>query len=230
MWPGRPGWLTHWTHTLLSTLFILCRIIWPTLRAIGCDFLICSAYKFYGPHIGVLWCRRELLESLPFAKLLPAPDTSPDRAETGTQSHESIAGAAAAVDFLASIAPGASRQEKLDAAFASLHQHASVLTRQLWTGLAEINGVTLYGPPPNAPRTPTVSFTVRGVASSQVAGQLAERGVFVSHGDFYAATVIERLGLGPEGLVRAGCACYTTAQEVDRLVEGVREIANSSGT
>ncbi len=200
------------------------------VQAIGCDFFIFSAYKCYGPHIGVLWCRREVLESLPFAKLQPAPDNTPDRAETGTQSHESIAGAAAAVDFLASIGTGAARREKLEVAFAALHHRASILTQQLWTGLAEIDGVTLYGPLPDAPRTPTVSFTVRGVASSQVARRLAERGLFVSHGDFYAATVIERLGLGAEGLVRAGCACYTSAGEIDRLVQGVRDIAKASGS
>jgi selenocysteine lyase/cysteine desulfurase len=167
------------------------------------------------------------LDSLPFAKLQPAPDTAPDRAETGTQNHEGIAGAAAAVDFLASIGAGMSRREKLAAAFSALHQRASSLTRRLWSGLAKVDGITLYGPPPDTPRTPTVSFTVRGVASSEVARQLAQRGVFVSHGNFYAATVVERLDLGAEGLVRAGCACYTSAEEIDRLVNGVREIANS---
>jgi cysteine desulfurase family protein (TIGR01976 family) len=196
------------------------------VQAIGCDFLVCSAYKFYGPHIGALWCRRELLDSLPFAKLQPAPDKSPDRAETGTLNHEGIAGAAAAIDFLASIGSGMLRRDKLAAAFAVLHQRASELVRRLWTGLAEVDGVTLYGPPPDDPRTPTVAFTVRGVGSSEVARRLSERGVFVSHGDFYAATVVERLGLGADGLVRAGCACYTSAEEVDRLVDGVKEIAN----
>ena len=103
-----------------------------------------------------------------------------------------------------------------------------MLVRQLWESLSRIEGVTLYGPPPDSPRTPTVSFTVRGVPSTLVARNLAARGVFVSHGDFYAATVIDRLGLSEEGLVRAGCACYTTAEEVGRLVEGVRAIARQS--
>jgi cysteine desulfurase family protein (TIGR01976 family) len=197
------------------------------VRAIGCDFLSYSAYKCYGPHLGVLWCRRELAESLPFAKLLPAPDSAPDRAETGTQNHEGIAGAAAAVDFLASLAPGSSRREKLSAAFQAIHERSAHLTRILWSGLQRIDGVSLYGPPPDALRTPTVAFTVRGVPSSRVASRLAERGIFVSHGDFYAATVVERLGLGPEGLVRAGCACYTTQDEVDRLISAVRASANS---
>jgi cysteine desulfurase family protein (TIGR01976 family) len=195
------------------------------VRALGCDFLGCSAYKFYGPHVGAMYCRADLLASIDFPKLAPAPDEGPERAETGTQNHEGMVGAAAAVDFLASVAPRATRRDSLHAAFDALHERASALVRQLWGGLSRIDGVTLYGPPPDAPRTPTVGFTVNGVASTEVARRLASRGVFVSHGDFYAATVIERLGLGDEGLVRAGCACYTTEEEVERLVEGVREIA-----
>jgi len=99
------------------------------------------------------------------------------------------------------------------------------LTRQMWEGLAQVRGVTLYGPKPDAPRTSTVAFTVAGVPSSEVARQLSGKAVFVSHGNFYAATVIKRLGLGPEGLVRAGCACYTTAEEVDRLIQAVTNLA-----
>jgi cysteine desulfurase family protein (TIGR01976 family) len=199
------------------------------VRALDCDFLACSAYKFCGPHIGVLYGKRELLESLDFPKLLPAPDTAPERVETGTQNHEGIAGAAAAVDFFASLAPAAtendSRRKRLHAAFAALHARGSTLTTRLWQGLSEIKGVRLYGPQPNEPRTPTISFTIEGVASTIVAQKLAARGLFLSHGDFYAATVIERLGLGSEGLVRAGCACYTTQEEIDWLIRGVHEIA-----
>jgi cysteine desulfurase family protein (TIGR01976 family) len=198
------------------------------VRALDCDFLACSAYKFYGPHIGIMFGKQELLESLAFPKLLPAPDTAPERVETGTQNHEGIAGAAAAVDFLASLSDGASRRERLRVTFTALHERGKLLTRQLWEGLSEIEGVTLYGPPPDSARTPTVSFTVRDVASTTVARELAARGTFASHGDFYAATVVERLGLSEEGLIRAGCACYTTAEEVARLVEGVRAIARES--
>jgi cysteine desulfurase family protein (TIGR01976 family) len=198
------------------------------VRAMNCDYLMCSAYKFYGPHVGVLYCRRELLESLPFAKLQPAPDAAPDRAETGTLNHEGIAGAAAAVDFLASLAPAAgSRREQLRNAFDALHQRGTSLMERLWKGLESIDVVTLYGPRPDAPRTSTVAFTVRGIASSEVARRLAECALFLSHGDFYAQTVIDRLGLAPEGLVRAGCACYTTEEEVDRLVDAVREVARA---
>ena len=197
------------------------------VQELDCDFLSCSAYKFYGPHIGVLYGRHELLASIDFPKLLPSPDTPPERAETGTQNHEGIAGAAAAVDFLASLAPGATRRARLHAAFEQLDERTGVLLAQLWEGLSAINGVRMYGPPPDAPRTPTVAFTVAGFSSTEVAQRLAERGVFVSNGDFYAATVVERLGLAREGLVRAGCACYTTSEEVERLVDGVRVITRA---
>ena len=189
-----------------------------------CDFLACSAYKFYGPHVGILYGRRALLGSLDFPKLIPAPDSAPERAETGTQNHEAIAGAAAAVDFLASLAPGATRRERLRAAFEQLHERGDALVRQLWTGLAEIEGVRLYGPPPGTLRTPTVAFTVNGMPSIDVAKKLAERGLFLSHGDFYAMTVVERLGHAAHGIVRAGCAYYTTSQEVERLLDGVRAL------
>jgi cysteine desulfurase family protein (TIGR01976 family) len=192
------------------------------VRDWNCDFLACSAYKFYGPHIGILYCRHDLLDSLDFPKLIPAPDSAPERAETGTQNHEGIAGAAAAVDFLASLAPGLTRRERLHAALQRLHERGDVLITRLWNGLREIEYVRLYGPPPGAARTPTIAFTVDGVPSIEVAEKLAERGVFLSHGDFYAMTIVERLGKSPHGLVRAGCACYTTPEEVDRLLAGVR--------
>jgi cysteine desulfurase family protein (TIGR01976 family) len=191
----------------------------------ACDFLVCSAYKCYGPHVGVMAVLRELLASLPFAKIEPAPDAAPFRAETGTLNHEGIAGAAAAVDFLASLAACESRRESLTRVFDALHERSAALFETLWAGLAAIEGVAVYGPPPTAARTPTVAFTVQGVLASDVASQLAERGVFVSHGNFYAKSVVERLGLASAGLVRAGCACYTTDDDVGRLVAGVREIA-----
>ncbi len=195
------------------------------VRAIGCDFLACSAYKFYGPHIGILYGRRERLAALDVPKLAPSPDTVPERLETGTQSHESMAGAAAAVDFLASFGEGATRRERLTSSFAALHERAELLLHRLWSGLAGVEGVTTFGPQPGTPRTPTVAFAVRGVSSEDVARRLADRGVFVSNGDFYASTIVELLGYAEDGLVRAGCACYTTEDEVDRLIAGVREIA-----
>ncbi len=190
----------------------------------NCDFLACSAYKFYGPHIGILHARDERLRTINFPKLIPAPDLPPECAETGTQNHEGIAGAAAAVDFLASLVTGDTRRKRLSIALTELDERNTALTKQLWEGLSEIDTVQLYGPPPGKPRTPTIAFTVDGVSSTEVAKKLATRGVFASHGDFYALTVIERLGQLPEGVVRAGCACYTTSAEIDRLIEGVWKI------
>jgi cysteine desulfurase family protein (TIGR01976 family) len=197
------------------------------VRAIGCDFLACSAYKFYGPHIGILYGRRELLESLDIPRLAPAPDTAPERLEPGTQNHEGIVGAAAAVEFLAGLGRGRSRRARLASAYGELHRRGAALFRQLWDGLGEIPKVQRFGPPPDAPRTPTLGFVVKGRASTTVAERLAGAGIYVSHGDFYAATVIERLELGPEGLVRAGMSCYSTADEVDRLIDQIAAIAKT---
>lgn len=195
------------------------------VRTLDCDFLAMSAYKFYGPHVGILFGKHELLESIDFPKLIPAPDAPPENVETGTQNQEGMVGAGAAVDFLASLASGVSRRDRLATAYDDLHLRSSALIQKLWNGLASLRDVKLYGPSPDELRTPTLAFTVDGVASTEVSRRLALRGLFLSHGDFYAATVVERLGLGDEGLVRAGCACYTTETEIDRLIEGVREIA-----
>ncbi len=200
------------------------------VRAIGCDFLACSSYKFYGPHVGILFGRHDRVAELDVPRLEPASNTPPERLETGTLNHEGIAGAHAAVEFLASLGQGESRRERLDDAARRLHDHGQSLLEQLWAGLQQIPGVTLYGPPPGQPRTPTVSFTVSGVPSAAVATRLAEQAVFVSNGDFYATTVVERLGLTESGLVRAGCACYTTPDEVARLIAAVSNVAERGRT
>lgn len=206
------------------------------VRSLDCDFLACSAYKFYGPHVGILYGRRELLERVDVPRLEPAPNTAPERLETGTLNHEGIVGAAAAVDFLASIgnpagAPIAGRTQRREAlrrTFDALHRRGATLLAKLWSGLAEIDGMTLYGPPPGTPRTPTLAFTMRGRSTDDIARALARKGLFVSNGDFYAATVIERLGQSKDGVVRIGCSCYTSAEEVGRLLEAVRCVAREA--
>ena len=192
------------------------------VQKIGCDFLACSAYKFYGPHIGILFGRKDLLEEIDFPKIRPAPDYSPERLETGTQNHEGIAGAAAAVDFIASLAGGETRRERLAASFSEMHRRQDVFFARLWDGLNDIDGVRTYGPLPGARRTSTVSFSVGSFASDEVARKLAEKGLFLSDGDFYALNVVERIGV--KGVVRAGCACYTTMDEIDRLIDAVKSI------
>lgn len=195
------------------------------VRTIECDFLACSAYKFYGPHAGFLYGKADVLRDLDVPRLDPAPDTIPERLETGTQNHEGIVGTAAAIDFLAGLAEGGDRRTRIAETMRTLHERGHALAHRLWEGLTSIEGVRCYGPPPDRPRTPTIAFVVEGMPSEKVAGLLADRALFLSHGDFYAATVVERLGHAADGLVRAGCACYTTEEEVDRLVLAVREIA-----
>ncbi|HEY2829948.1 MAG TPA: aminotransferase class V-fold PLP-dependent enzyme, partial [Thermoanaerobaculia bacterium] len=193
------------------------------VQGLGCDFLACSAYKFYGPHAGILFTRAELFDVLPFAKLTPAPDTAPERAETGTQNHEGIAGARAAIDFLASLSGSdGTRRERLAATYSALHERGLALARKLWEALAAMNRVHLYGPDPSQPRTPTVAFTIENISAEDVSRALAREGLFASHGDFYAMTVIEKLGV--EALLRIGCACYTTDDEIDRLIGAVEQI------
>jgi cysteine desulfurase family protein (TIGR01976 family) len=193
----------------------------PDVRALGCDFFACSAYKFYGPHIGVMYARESVLAQLDVPKLAPAPDLGPERLETGTQNHEGIAGAAAAVDFLASLGDGSTRRARLISAFAALHERAHGLVSDLVSGLSSLPGVRVYGRP-HGPRTPTVGFTVGDRPADDVARELAEDGLFVSSGDFYAATLVERLGVAAQGLVRVGCSCYTTPEEIDRLLRALR--------
>jgi selenocysteine lyase/cysteine desulfurase len=176
------------------------------VQAIGCDFLAVSAYKFYGPHVGILFARKELLESLPFPKLEPSPDTAPERAETGTQNQEGIAGVTAAVEFMHDIQSGGEPPH----------------SKKIWDALQGMKHLRLFGVPPSLPRTPTFAFTVHGMTSEEVAKELAKKAIFVSHGDFYAATVVKELGV--EGLVRVGCAAYTSDDEIDRLLRAVEEL------
>jgi cysteine desulfurase family protein (TIGR01976 family) len=201
------------------------------VRELDCDFLGMSAYKFYGPHIGVLYAKRRHFEEIDFPKLVPSPDYAPENAETGTLNQEGMVGAGAAVEFLASLGGQSTKQpdrrESLLRAFREMHARNSVLFNRLWSALSSIPRVTLYGPPPDALRTPTLSFTIERCTSTDAARRLAEKGLFLSHGDFYAYTIVQRLGLAPEGLIRAGCACYTTEEEIDRLIEGVHEIAST---
>jgi cysteine desulfurase family protein (TIGR01976 family) len=197
------------------------------VQAIGCDFLLCSAYKFYGPHVGVLWGRREALAELDVPKLKPAPDTVPERLETGTQNHEGIVGAAAAVEWLASLAEGDAptpRRTRLDATLHTLHARGDALLTRLWDGLGELPGVRRYGPPPGTSRTATMSFSLEGTPSEAVARALVQRGLWVSHGDFYATTVAARMGRSDDGFVRIGCVAYTTEAEIDRVVRGVHSM------
>ncbi len=200
------------------------------VAALGCDFLACSAYKFFGPHVGILWGRREHLERFTPFKVPPASDDAPERWETGTLNHEGIAGTAAAIDWIAGLDPSSSAdggaRGALDRAFAAIEAHETSLFARLWDGLGRIDGVRRYGVAADGPRTPTAAFTVEAAPPDEVARRLAEEGVFVWNGNFYALTVCERLALEDcGGLIRAGLAPYSTEEDVDRLLAGVERIA-----
>lgn len=202
------------------------------VRALGCDFLVCSAYKFFGPHVGFLYGRRDRLEVIRPDKVRPAPDHPPEAFETGTQNHEGLAGLIAAVEYLADIGrrfgPPAdpSRRVALAAAMARIRAHEEALCARLLEGLAELPGVQIYGIPTMArwaERVPTVSFRVDGSHPRAVAEALGQEGIYVWDGNFYALGVTERLGLeGKGGLVRVGALHYNTLEEIDRFLEALR--------
>jgi cysteine desulfurase family protein (TIGR01976 family) len=202
----------------------------------GCDFLACSAYKFFGPHVGVLWGRRELLERLPAYKVRPAPDTLPDRWMTGTQNHEGLAGLAAAVEYLAAIGaavPDAAlrfpaltgRRLQLRAAMSAIQKYEGGLARRLLAGLAERPRFRVWGaadPGRVAGRAPTVAVTAADRTPRELAERLAEREIYAWDGNVYAVELAERLGLeGRGGFLRLGLAHYNTADEVDQTLRAL---------
>ncbi|GHJ04906.1 MULTISPECIES: cysteine desulfurase-like protein [Streptomyces] len=186
--------------------------------ALGADTLVCSPYKFLGPHLGVLAARPEFLESLRPDKLLPSSDSVPERFELGTLPYELLAGTRAAVDFLAGLDPEArgSRRDRLVASFAALEAHEDALRGRIEQGLAALDGITVYSRA--ARRTPTLLFTVAGLRPAEVYRHLADHGVDAPAGTFYALEASRRLGLGDEGGVRVGLAPYTDTDDVDRLL------------
>ncbi len=198
----------------------------------NCDYLACSAYKFFGPHVGILWGRRALLESLPAYKVRPAADTLPERWMTGTQNHEGIAGVLAAIEDLADLGrqfePQANdRRSALRAAFREIGAYERTLCRQLIAGLKELPSVKIWGitdPARFDQRVPTVSITHDKLPAGKLADFLGARGIFAWHGNFYALELTETLGLEPEGLVRLGLLHYNTSSEVERLLALLREL------
>jgi cysteine desulfurase family protein (TIGR01976 family) len=199
------------------------------VEELGCDFLACSAYKFFGPHVGVLWGRPELLAAIDPPKLPPAPDQAPGRWETGTLNHEGIAGTAAAIEWIAGLAPparvGAPLRERIGAGIAGIRAHEQPLVRDLIRELASMDGIRIYGPPEGAPRTPTVAITLAQHTATQVAEALGRRGIQVWDGDFYATTVIDRLDLREQGgVVRIGVAPYTSDRDIERLLGALHDL------
>ena len=203
------------------------------VRALDCDFLACSAYKFFGPHIGVMYGKADLLKHFRPYKVRPQYDSLPDRWETGTQNHECLAGVTAAVDYFAGLgrhsAPGVSgRRSALLAAYAAIQKHERALIDKLISGLLAIPGLKFYGisdPARFDERVPTVAIRMEGHSPLQLAQYLAEQGIFTWDGNYFALNLTERLGVEQYGgLLRIGIVHYNTAEEVDVLLRALSKL------
>jgi cysteine desulfurase family protein (TIGR01976 family) len=202
------------------------------VQLFGCDFLACSAYKFFGPHIGILWGQRELLESIRPYKLRPSPEELPGRWMTGTQNHECIAGTRAAIDYIAGIGrhlqkdSSLLRRDALRHAYSAIRQYEQRLCEQLLEGLSTIPAVRIWGITDRDQldkRFPTISITHAEYPSVELARKLSDAGIYVWHGNYYALPLTERLGVEPDGMVRIGLLHYNTAEEVDYLLQTLQE-------
>jgi len=191
----------------------------------GTDFLVASAYKWFGPHTGCLFGRNELLGELAPYKLRPAPADAPDKWETGTQSFESLAGVEAAVDYIASMGEGIGRRERIVSAYENINGHETVLASRFLDGVEALPNVTLFGRTSAVGRTATFAIDVEGVSPATVADTLGGAGCFVWSGDYYAYEVMHRLGRAPEGLVRIGFVHYNTEEEVDRVLAEISKMS-----
>jgi cysteine desulfurase family protein (TIGR01976 family) len=193
------------------------------VRSIDCDFLVASAYKFFGPHTGILYGKLDLLADLDFYKVRPAPSDPPDKLETGTQSFESIAGVTAAVDYLAGLGDGEGRRARLESAYRNIAEHENVLGNRFIDGVAGMGKVTIHGVPMmDQRRVPTFAISVDGIAADDVAARLGAQGIYVWSGHYYALNAIDRLGfLDSGGLARIGFVHYNTVAEVDRTLEAL---------
>ncbi len=207
------------------------------VRALDCDFLACSSYKFFGPHLGVLYGKREQLQRLRPYKLRASSEQLPDRWETGTQNHECLAGLIASIDYLADLGkhhnPGVgSRRQAILAAYDAIRQHERELAEQLITGLLAIPGLTFYGIKDLArldQRTPTVAIRLEGYTPRELATHLGEGGIFTWDGNYYAVDLTERLGVEKSGgMLRIGLAHYNTAEEVTRLLDELKRLASKN--
>jgi cysteine desulfurase family protein (TIGR01976 family) len=193
------------------------------VNALECDVLLCSPYKFFGPHLGMSWMRRDLAESLPAERVRPAGTRPPGhRFETGTQLHENIAGFVAAVDYLASLGEGDDLRERLDSAYSAIQSRETELADQLIHGLRELQNVRIAGVQDADPsqRVGTFGLIVEGRRTALLARALGVKGIYTWNGNFYAKGVVEHLGLDlDEGLLRIGLMHYNTRGEIERCVE-----------
>ena len=194
--------------------------------AMGVDMLLCSAYKFYGPHVGILYAREGMLELLETDRLRTQDQRAPHRIETGTQNHAAIAGVKAAIEFIASFGRGADRRSRIVGGMDVIAVHENLLARLLYDALREIDGVIVRGPSFDAPRrAPTVSFTVDGMRPQEVCTALGRKGICAWDGDFYAVRPMEILGLHDRGgVTRVGISLYNSEEEIARLLEELKRM------
>lgn len=217
-----------------GSLFVVDAVHWAPHGPINTaeldpDFLLCSAYKFFGPHIGILYSKAGRLNALPTLRVRPAAPTAPENIETGTLNHAALAGVSAAVQFIASLSGDSSLglTEQLHVAMANIYTYEHRLAATLSRGLLTIPEITVWGPAVTSEdRTPTLSFTVHNRPSGEVACALGQRGVLAWDGDFYAMTLVDQLGLRERGgLIRLGLAPYNTMDEIERTIAIIREVA-----
>ena len=196
------------------------------VQEIGCDFLLCSAYKFYGPHVGLLYCRPGLLDRLHPDRLRTTYQHAPYSIETGTLNHAAIAGVQAAIDFIASYGTGADLREQLVSSMQALHQFEREKFKELYNGLAAIEGIEIYGPDANAPdRAPTIAFNLPNMSADTACERLAEHHIFAWSGHFYAIRTTEVLGLAERGgVIRMGISGYMRSEEIQRTLEVIRSL------
>ena len=205
------------------------------VQALGCDFLVCSAYKFYGPHAGILWGRRDLLEDLKPEKLEASSNEIPSRYEIGTQSHEAIAGILGALEYYAWLGADeadASFRTRINAGKTAMHRHEQELATRLIGGLSMLRGVRIHGltgANEMADRVSTVSLSVEGHSPDGLAAALGDRNIFVWSGHNYALEVIDRLGVSrEEGVLRIGPVHYNTIEEIDIVLSALERIIGSA--
>ncbi|NND04750.1 MAG: cysteine desulfurase-like protein [Saprospiraceae bacterium] len=198
------------------------------VNALDCDFLLCSAYKFYGPHVGLLYCKRGLLDSLRPDCLRTQDQRAPYKIETGTLNHAAIAGVEAAIDYLASLGAGDNLRDQIIHALSVSHKHEITLARTLAAALSSIPGLTIYGPPLEVDRrAPTLSFTLQNATAAEVCKYLGQAGIYAWDGHFYAIRTTEVFGLDKiGGVTRMGMAIYNTEEEISRTVEVLKEFVD----
>jgi cysteine desulfurase family protein (TIGR01976 family) len=196
------------------------------VQEMGCDFLLCSAYKFYGPHVGILYSKPGLLDQVPTDRLRTAGQAAPDKIETGTLNHAAMAGVKASIEFIAQQGNGKTLREKILNTYTSIGNHERALAEKLYNGLKAIPDITIVGQPfGSVQRSPTISFVKEGKTAFEVCQQLAAQNICAWDGHFYAIHAIEILGLLENGgVTRMGISAYNTAEEIESVLQVMKTI------